>query len=191
MRIPHCGRYARLFANQDKRWRGLWREEPVVSRENTTMYRGRFARRQPPAKDRAASWLIRCLPREKEEHLGAQVDLVIPGTPAVAAGLRCNDLVTAVNGKSTQTADEVTAALHGQPAGTTVQLTVLRGSPAKKVTITARLEALPGQRGQPPNPKQGFVGIETETRVVYDFPINVSADVGSIGGPSDGLALAP
>ena len=126
----------------------------------------------------------------KEEHLGAQIDLVIPGTPAVEAGLQCNDLITAVNGKPTQTADQVTADLHGLPAGTTVQLTVLRGTPGKKLTLTARLEALPGQKGQPPNPKQGFMGVETETRLVYDFPIAVSADVGSIGGPSDGLALA-
>ena len=130
----------------------------------------------------------------KEEDLGAQVDLVIPGTPAVSAGLHCNDLITAVNGKTTQTADQVTSALHGLPAGTTVHLTVERnpanGGPAESVPITARLEALPGPKGQPPNPKQGFLGIETETRVIFDFPIKVSADVGSIGGPSDGLALA-
>ena len=126
----------------------------------------------------------------KEEDLGAQVDLVLPGTPAAAAGLQCNDLITSVNGKNTQTAAQVTAALHGVPAGTTVHLTVLRGSAKKAVSITAQLEALPGQNGAPPNPKQGFLGVETETRLVYDFPVSVSADVGSIGGPSDGLALA-
>lgn len=126
----------------------------------------------------------------KEEDLGAQVDLVIPRTPAAASGLQCNDLITAVNGKSTQTADQVTGVLHGLPAGTTVHLTVLRGAAKKAVAITARLEALPGQNGGPSNPKQGFLGVETETRLVYDFPVSVSADVGSIGGPSDGLALA-
>ena len=128
----------------------------------------------------------------EEEHLGAQVDLVLPGTPAAAAGLRCNDLITAVNGHTTQTADQVTADLHGVPAGTTVHLTVHRGATAaeKSVPITARLEPLPGRNGAPPDPKQGFLGVETETRIVYDFPISVSADVGSIGGPSDGLALA-
>lgn len=129
----------------------------------------------------------------KEEDLGAQIDLVIPGTPAVAAGLRCNDLITAVNGKPVQTAGQLTADLHGLPAGTSVKLAVSRTGPggtAKSLTITARMEAVPGQNGQPPDPKQGFVGVETETRILYDFPISVSADVGSIGGPSDGLALA-
>jgi Lon-like protease len=126
----------------------------------------------------------------KEEDLGAQIDLVIPGAPAVAAGLKCNDLITAVNGQTTKTAEQVTADLHGLPAGTTVHLTVVRGTAKQSISVTARLEALPGRNGGPPNPRQGFLGIETETRLVYDFPFSVSADVGSIGGPSDGLALA-
>ena len=114
------------------------------------------------------------------------MDLVTPRTAAAAAGLQCNDLITAVNGKITQTANQLTAVLHGLPAGTTVHLTVLRGAAKKAVSITARLEALPGQKGGPPNPKQGFLGVETETRLVYDFPVPVSADVGWIGGPWTG-----
>ena len=131
----------------------------------------------------------------KESDLGAQIDAVYPQTPAAVAGLRCNDLVTAVNGRSVHTAGDISSILHGLPAGTAVRVTVSRPGdgpgPARTLTFSARLAPYPAaQKGQPGNPKQGFLGIESETRTTYDMPFPLSAQVGSIGGPSDGLALA-
>ena len=129
----------------------------------------------------------------KEEDQGAQIDTVVPGTPAAAAGLQCNDLVTAINNKSIQTASDVAAALKGMAPGTAVHITVSRnganGAP-RPVALTATLAPTPAIDGQPANPHQGFLGITSETRTKYDFPFPVSVQVGSIGGPSDGLALA-
>lgn len=131
----------------------------------------------------------------KEEDLGAQIDEVVPGTPAAASGLRCNDLVTAVNGHPVHSATDLTSALHNDPPGTVVSVTVSRSSPStatkpKSLTLSARLASTPAINGQPAHPNQGFLGLVSETRTTYDFPFPVSAQVGSIGGPSDGLALA-
>ena len=46
-----------------------------------------------------------------EDSLGVQVDAVYAGTPAWRAGLKCDDLITAVNGKEVKTAPELTALL--------------------------------------------------------------------------------
>jgi PDZ domain-containing protein len=129
----------------------------------------------------------------KEEDQGAQIDVVYPNTPAAVAGLRCNDLITAINGHTVRTAEDVSSQLHGLPAGTVVRVTARRGgdgSPTRTLQVDVRLAPFPGQKGQLPDPKHGYMGIVTETRTTYDFPFPVSAQVGSIGGPSDGLALA-
>jgi PDZ domain-containing protein len=129
----------------------------------------------------------------KEEDTGAQVDLVLSGTPAADAGVQCNDVVTAVNGQSVHTADQISSLLHGMRPGTTVRLTVSRSNssgPTRTLVLTARLGSTPAIDHTPANPNQGFLGVQTETRTAFDFPFPVQANVGSIGGPSDGLALA-
>lgn len=129
----------------------------------------------------------------KESDLGVQIDAVVPGTPAAAAGLKCDDLVTAVNGHPVQTAAQLTSSLHGLTPGTTVRLTVSRqsgNSPARVLVLPVRLGPTPAIDGAAPKPKQGFIGVQTETRTSYQYPFPVDIQVGSIGGPSDGLALA-
>ncbi len=128
----------------------------------------------------------------KENDLGAQVDTVLAGSAAAAAGLRCDDLITGVNGLPVHSAADVGKALSGLRPGTTIHVTVTRndGKSDRTVPITARLGSLPALGGAPADPNKGFLGIETETRITYDLPIPLQAQVGSIGGPSDGLALA-
>lgn len=62
---------------------------------------------------------------------------VLANNPAEAAGLQAGDVITAVNGKSTdsQNVDTVVGQIRGQ-AGTTVTLTVLRNNQTKTYTIT-------------------------------------------------------
>lgn len=128
----------------------------------------------------------------KEESVGAQIDTVLPGTPAAASGLRCNDLVTAVNGRPVRTYKDISAAIQGLAPGTTVRITVSRTNSdgtSRTLVLTARLSGTPARPGLQANPNKAFLGVESETRTRYDFPFPVSANVGSIGGPSDGLAL--
>jgi len=128
----------------------------------------------------------------KEENLGAQVEEVVPGTPASAAGLKCNDLVTAVDGVAVPTADELVSIIHAAKPDTSVRLTVRRigqGGKAQTLTVTARLSQTPASPGVVANPKVAFLGVATFTDTTYTLPFDVNIDVGDIGGPSAGLAL--
>lgn len=62
---------------------------------------------------------------------------VLPGNPAEKAGLEAGDTIVAVNDQSsdTWTADKTASAIRGD-AGTTVKVSVLRGSETKDFTLT-------------------------------------------------------
>lgn len=125
--------------------------------------------------------------------LGAQIDQVAVGTPAAAAGLRCDDLVTAVDGVKVTTDVAFGEAIRAHRPGQTVTLTVVRAEPGgstKTLTLTAKLSGTPAIDGEAANPRQAFLGVVDETRTTFHLPIDITAQVGSIGGPSDGLALA-
>jgi PDZ domain-containing protein len=127
-----------------------------------------------------------------ENDLGAQIDLVAPGTPAAKAGIQCDDLVTSIDGKVVHTDQDLVAAIHGLKPGASTQVLVSRiGSNGKtsQVSLTARLEGVPALDGQPADPNQAFLGVQTETRMTFSYPYSVTIDVGDIGGPSAGLAL--
>lgn len=62
---------------------------------------------------------------------------ILPGNPAEKAGLATGDVIVAVNDQSTSgwSADQTATAIRGD-VGTTVKVTVLRGSDTKDFTIT-------------------------------------------------------
>lgn len=128
-----------------------------------------------------------------ENNLGAQINQVVTGTPAAAAGLQCDDLVTAVDGTKVTTAAGLDTAIRSHKPDQTVTLTVQRNASSgrsRTLTLTARLTGTPALQGRPAVPGQAFLGVEPQTRTSYNLPVKISADVGAIGGPSDGLALA-
>lgn len=127
-----------------------------------------------------------------QDDRGAQVDQVGPGTPAASAGVHCNDLITAVDGRPVHTAGDLVDAIHAASPGATVALTASRttdGGRTSTVTLHARLSGTPAQGGRPARPGQAFLGVETQTRSSYTYPFPVDVQVGQIGGPSAGLAL--
>jgi Lon-like protease len=128
----------------------------------------------------------------KEKDLGAQLVEVVPGSPAASAGLRCNDLVTAVNAAAVHTAADFVAAIRAAKPGQTVHVTVKRpatsGGP-HTLTLAATLSGTPPLAGQPAAPDQPFLGVASTTQTVFVYPFNVDVNVGAIGGPSAGLAL--
>ena len=67
---------------------------------------------------------------------GATVAAVTAGSPAAKAGLAAGDLITAVNGTATGSADEVTAAIAPLAPGQTVTLQVTRGGSSRTVSVT-------------------------------------------------------
>ncbi len=117
---------------------------------------------------------------------GAVVFGTFPGTPA-AGVLDVGDVITAVDGVATPTAEGLTTVLQRYHSGQTVVFTVRRGAthPPGPVPITLR-ETKVEVDGQTVSLN---VGIEPEDQVDYTYPFPVDIDVTNIGGPSAGLAM--
>lgn len=128
----------------------------------------------------------------KENNLGALVATVVPGTAAERSGVECNDLITGLDGKSIHTAGDLTSALADTKPGQVVTLTVKRvvkGGRTEAVTLHPRLTGTPAMDGAAAEPNHPFLGVAAESRITFTLPFHVQFDVGSIGGPSAGLAM--
>jgi PDZ domain-containing protein len=127
-----------------------------------------------------------------EDDRGARVYTVIPGTAAQAADVRCNDLITAINGAHVHTESDITTLIRDHAPGDVIHITVERagkGGTQNTKELTARLTGIPAEGNQPARPNVPFLGIQSSTDTTFSFPFNVQIEVGNIGGPSAGLAL--
>lgn len=127
-----------------------------------------------------------------QNNVGAQVDTVSPNTAASAAGVECNDLITALNGHEVHTAQDLVSALASTSPGEKVAVTVRRrgtGGHMETLTLHPTLTGTPALDGQPAQSHRAFLGVAAESRVTYTLPFSIRIDVGDIGGPSAGLAL--
>ena len=66
---------------------------------------------------------------------GARITQVVDGSPAAKAGLKVGDVITAFDGKTTSSADDLTAAVTRAKSGDTVTVTVTRGGTTKHVSV--------------------------------------------------------
>jgi S1-C subfamily serine protease len=66
---------------------------------------------------------------------GAQVSSVQPGSPAQAAGLSPQDMITSLNGKTIKSTAGFIATVDGFAPGNTITLTVKRGGQTKTITV--------------------------------------------------------
>jgi Lon-like protease len=126
------------------------------------------------------------------EYQGARIEQVNGSTPASAAGLQCNDLVTALDGKKVTQPADLSKALAGTKPGQVAKVTIERtGSNGKTTTLTkdVTLGAVPEIAREQHDTDPTYLGIATYAQVKYKLPFHVSVDVGSIGGPSAGLAM--
>jgi carboxyl-terminal processing protease len=75
-------------------------------------------------------------PRNRGKGTGAVVESVVPGSPALAAGVRAGDIIDKVDGKSINelVLSDAVQKIRG-PKGSTVTLTVLRGTNAVQFKI--------------------------------------------------------
>jgi serine protease Do len=67
---------------------------------------------------------------------GALVSQVTPGGPAEKAGLKMGDVVTAIDGKPVNNADDLTMAVISRAPGSTVNLDVVRNGKPTQISIT-------------------------------------------------------
>jgi Lon-like protease len=124
-----------------------------------------------------------------ETFLGAQIDAVYAGAPAWRAGLKCDDLITAVDGKQVKTAGEVPALLARMEPGTIVTFTDHPANGGRTKQVKVQLTSPPESALLAGFTGRSYIGVEIEPRVKPVLPFPVSVNAAGIGGPSAGLAF--
>jgi PDZ domain-containing protein len=112
--------------------------------------------------------------------IGAKVDTVIPGTPAVGK-LEPDDIITAIDGTPVKTRADVITPMAGHAPGDTVAFSIRRGGASQVASIRTVAET---------KTNRAIVGIVLKTAVDIHLPIAVRINAGDVGGPSAGLAFA-
>jgi putative serine protease PepD len=67
---------------------------------------------------------------------GAQITSVVSGSPADKAGLKAGDVITAIDGNSITTADDLTAQVGAHQPSDVITVKVTRGGSAKDIKVT-------------------------------------------------------
>lgn len=114
---------------------------------------------------------------------GAIILATVEDSPAVGV-IEVGDTIVSVDGQPVALADDLIETISGRPPGTEVTVGVAPLGSAeveeRVITLTAREE----------DPSQAFLGVYPQTRdLAYDFPLDIDFSVGSVGGPSAGLAF--
>lgn len=127
------------------------------------------------------------------DHLGEEVEIrtsgtvvrqIAEGSPA-AGTLELDDVIVAVDGEAVDVPDEIGQLL--QVGGPGAEHTVVVERPAGSVEQT---EVSVTTVASDDDPGRAIIGIAPEDRIVgFDFPIEVTIDSGTVGGPSAGLAF--
>jgi PDZ domain-containing secreted protein len=117
----------------------------------------------------------------KATAAGAVIFGTFPGTPAYPV-LNVGDVITAVDGAATTTAQELTTTLAHYHSGEAVTLSVRRGGTgtATPVTVTLKRTVVNLGGGQTATLN---LGIEPEDQVDFSYPFPVNINVTNIGGP--------
>ncbi|GGA59727.1 hypothetical protein GCM10011490_07270 [Pseudoclavibacter endophyticus] len=120
-------------------------------------------------------------------HLGHEIDIAVvvsevnPDGPADGA-LQPGDRIISVDGVEIDGFDAVRQALDGN-TGTPVPVTADRGGEPIEVQIAPSISTPEGEAA--PRPLLGITVVGA-----YDFPVDVSIQLGDVGGPSAGLIFA-
>ncbi len=137
-----------------------------------------------------------------ETNVGALVFATVPGAPASSV-LRVGEIVKTVGSTPIATACDFIRAVHSDPPGSTIKLSVEQSTatsagviaPGKVVVTTVRLArrppSLPSVTGCSgvSGPSAGYLGVTIQTQQSFRYPIPVSIATSDIGGPSAGLAM--
>ena len=113
---------------------------------------------------------------------GAEISLVVPGSPAADAGLQVGDVIVGAEGKEVKTLDDLRSALDAASPGDTVTVSVRRNGGVKDYTMTT----VESQQ----RPGDAVIGVIVQQSATIDLPVDIDINAGAIGGPSAGLAFA-
>jgi PDZ domain-containing protein len=113
-------------------------------------------------------------------HIKYQTNVEVLGTLAgypASAVLKAGDIIEAVDGKPVTGQSSLSSMINAHPAGTTLQLTVLRGGKTLTVPVASKASGT-----------TAVIGVRVQQQ--YKFPFTVKISVGNIGGPSAGMMFA-
>jgi len=127
------------------------------------------------------------------DYLGEDVDIrttgtvvrqIADGSPARAV-LELDDVIVAVDGAAVDAPDEIGVLLQVGGPGAEHALSLERpAGSAERIEVNITTVAAED------DPSRAIIGISPEDRIVgFDFPIAVTIDSGTVGGPSAGLAF--
>jgi putative serine protease PepD len=74
--------------------------------------------------------------RDSSSPLGAALSQVLPSTPASKAGLKSGDVVTKLDGKTIESASDLSSVINGHKPGDTLSVTYVRGGKTMTATLT-------------------------------------------------------
>ena len=112
---------------------------------------------------------------------GALVVAVAPDAPADGK-LEATEVIVAVDGKPVKTPDDLRRLIGDRKPGERVSVKV-RAAGAVRTEVLSTIES-PEQNGR------AIIGIQVEQFARIELPIDVEIDLGSVGGPSAGLAFS-
>jgi S1-C subfamily serine protease len=98
---------------------------------------------------------------EEPDGGGVRITQVMSGSPADDAGLKGGDIITAIDGRSVKSVDDVQSALENKSPGDKVTFSVRRDDQEEEVAVTLgrRAEALPVQPQLPGQMAQPYLGV--------------------------------
>jgi len=115
-----------------------------------------------------------------ELHIPFQTQVEVLSTAAgypASKSLKAGDVIQKVDGQAVTGSTSLSSMITSHPAGSTLQLQVLRSGQTLNVSVTSKSSG-----GTP------VIGVQVQQN--YKFPFNVKIDVGDIGGPSAGMMFA-
>ncbi len=112
---------------------------------------------------------------------GVLVDQVAGNAPA-ATVLEPTDVIVAANGTQVRVPTDLRGVVGALKPGTSVRLTVRRGSEQKLLSVKTIAD--------PEDPGRAIIGVIVSQSAFIKLPLRVKIDAGSVGGPSAGLAFA-
>lgn len=110
---------------------------------------------------------------------GGEVVTILAGSPA-ARSLQVGDVIVAVDGAGTTTAQAVADRIDAAEIGRTVEVTIERGDRRRDVTVAVAED--------PSAPGESTIGVTVRDHI--ELPVHVDIDAGAVGGPSAGLVFA-
>ena len=134
----------------------------------------------------------------KAHGVAAQLVLVATGSPAQLAGFQAGDLISAANGIRVMTSSELVAAVSGK-AGSKITFSRVLAAAAGSLStasdqdieaVIAAASPIEVTLGESiAKPGSGYLGVQIQTKFVYDNAERITIDSGEVGGPSAGLAF--